>query len=67
MDLDTVKMGSKFSISLLNTVDILIIGSPSIYSDMTLPLRVFFKNLYELTQQQKIQSAGTKGAVFGVY
>jgi flavorubredoxin len=67
VDLQLLKIGTKFSISTLNNLDVLIVGSPSIYSDMTLPLRTFLKNLTELSQQQKLQFTGTKGAVFGVY
>ncbi len=65
--LQILKIGSKFPISLLNNIDVLIVGSPSIYSNMTPSLQTFLKTVTELSVQRKIQLTGTKGAVFGVY
>jgi flavorubredoxin len=62
-----LKVGSKFSITALNDIDVLIIGSPSVYGDMTPQLRAFLTNLLELSEQQKLRFTGVKGAVFGSY
>jgi flavorubredoxin len=67
IDLRLLKIGSKFSISSLNDIDALVIGSPSIYGDMTPHLRVFLTNVHELIEQHKLHLTNVKGAVFGSY
>jgi flavorubredoxin len=67
IDLRLLKVGSKFSVSSLNNIDALVIGSPSIYGDMTPPLRALLTNLCELSEQHTLHLTGTKGAVFGSY
>jgi flavorubredoxin len=62
-----LKVGSKFSITALHNIDALVIGSPSIYGDMTPQLRVFLMNLLALSEQYKLRFTGFKGAVFGSY
>jgi flavorubredoxin len=67
IDLQLLKVGTKFSISALADIDVIIVGSPSVYGDMTPQLRALFTNLQDLIESQKINLRGVKGAVFGSY
>ena len=61
------KIGTKFPISIVNDAEALIVGSPSIYGNMTLELNQFFDNLNYLKEAKKINVKGKKGAAFGSY
>jgi multimeric flavodoxin WrbA len=52
---------------MLNDVDAIIVGSPSVYGNMTLQLRQFFDNVKWLSTENWLRVAGKKGAVFGSY
>jgi flavorubredoxin len=67
LDLHLLKLGTKFSISTLAHSDAIIVGSPSIYGDMTPPLRTFLTNLQNLVTSKKLVLGDVKGAVFGSY
>lgn len=61
------KIGSKFPVSVLNDADAIIVGSPSVYGNMTLQLRQFFDNVKWLSEEKWLRLKGKKGAVFGAY
>ncbi len=61
------KIGTKFPISIVKDAAALIVGSPSIYGNMTLKLNQFFTNLNYLKKEKKINVKGKKGATFGSY
>ncbi|UCH01728.1 MAG: FprA family A-type flavoprotein [Candidatus Bathyarchaeota archaeon] len=61
------KIGDRFPISILNDAFAIIVGSPSIYGNMTLKLSQFFDNLNYLSEMKKIRIEGKKGAAFGSY
>jgi flavorubredoxin len=61
------KIGTKFRMSMLNEADAIIVGSPSIYGNMTHKLVQFFANLTYLKNAKKIDIEGMKGAAFGSY
>ena len=67
LDLRLLKIGTKFSISSLANTDAIIVGSPSIYGDMTPQLRTFLMNLHNLVKSKKFVLSRVKGAVFGSY
>ena len=67
VDLQLLKIGTKFSISTLANTDAIIVGSPSIYGDMTPQLRTVLTNLQNLVMSQKLVLGDVKGAVFGSY
>ncbi len=67
IELRLLKLGSKFSISAFQHIDALVVGSPSIYGDMTPPLRAFLTNLREFTERHKLTLNGVKGAAVGSY
>lgn len=67
LDLRVLKLGTKFSISTLANTDAIIVGSPSIYGDMTPQLRTFLTNLKNLVKSKKLVLGDAKGAVFGSY
>jgi flavorubredoxin len=61
------KIGSKFPVSELNDAAALIVGSPSIYGNMTPKLEQFLDTLQALSRDNRLQLTGKKGAVFGSY
>lgn len=67
LDLHILKLGTKFSISTFTNTDAIIVGSPSIYGDMTPQLRTFLTNLKNLVKNKKLVLGDAKGAVFGSY
>ena len=67
LDLHLLKIGTKFSISRLADTDALIVGSPSIYGDMTPQLRTFLTNLKDLVKSKKLVLGDVKGAILGSY
>ena len=67
IDLQLLKIGTKFSISGLADADALIVGSPSIYGDMTPQLRTVLTNLQNLVAGKKLVLGDVKGAIFGSY
>jgi flavorubredoxin len=66
-DLHLLKIGTKFSISSLADSDALIVGSPSIYGDMTPRLRTVLTTFQNLVTSKKLVLDDVKGAVFGSY
>jgi flavorubredoxin len=67
VEVQLYKIGTKFSISIVNDASALVVGSPSIYGDMTLQLRQFFDSLNYLKREKKINVEGKIGAAFGSY
>ena len=61
------KTGTKFPISILKDADAIVVGSPSLYGNMTPELNQFLDNLYDLNKTGKIKVTDKKGAVFGSY
>jgi flavorubredoxin len=61
------KIGTKFPVSILDNAKAIVVGSPSIYGNMSPKLDEFLTNLKHLSQAQKVLLTGKKGAVFGSY
>jgi flavorubredoxin len=61
------KIGTRFSIHILKDADGVIIGSPTIYGNMTHRLVEFFNTLRYLRTVGRIILNGKKGAAFGSY
>ena len=67
MDAELHKIGTKFPISILEKADAIIVGSPTIYGNITEELAFFFTNLGYLKSARLIDAEGMKGAAFGSY
>lgn len=61
------KIGTRFPISILKDADAVIIGSPTIYGNVTHRLVEFFTTLKYLQTVGRIILKGKKGAAFGSY
>jgi flavorubredoxin len=62
-----IKIGIKCSISILNDADAIIIGSPTIYGNITQEVREFLIDLNYLQTAKRLILRGKKGAAFGSY
>jgi len=67
VDVELQKIGTKFPISVLNDVDAIIVGSPTIYGNITHEVVEFFENIKYLTVAKHLNLKGKKGAAFGSY
>ena len=61
------KIGAKFPVSTLDKADAIIVGSPTIYGNITHELVEFFVGLNYLKQASHLNLKGKKGAAFGSY
>ena len=64
---EPLKIGTPFSISKLNTVDALILGSPVVYGNVTPAIQGFLDSLNKHIKSQKLNLSGVVGGVFGSY
>lgn len=62
VEVELHKIGSKFPISILGDADAIVVGSPSIYGNMSPELNRFFSNLKYLKEENRINLEGKKGA-----
>jgi flavodoxin I len=60
-------IGAKFPISTLKDADAVVIGSPTLYGNITHEVQEFLANLGYLQQSKRIILKGKKGAAFGSY
>ena len=67
VDVELHKIGEMFSISKLNAVDAIIIGSPTIYGSLTSDMRNFLGSVKTLKESKKLKLSGKIGGVFGSY
>ena len=61
------KVGTPFSISILNKADAIILGSPSRYGLPTMEMKEFLDAAVELKRAKVLRLEGKKGGVFGSY
>jgi flavodoxin I len=61
------KIGVKFPISTLKDADAVVIGSPTLYGNITHEVQELLANLGHLQQSKRIVLKGKKGAAFGSY
>jgi len=61
------KVGTPFSISILNKADAIILGSPSRYGLPTMEMKEFLDAATELKKAKVLRLEGKKGGVFGSY
>jgi len=61
------KIGAKFPINTLKDADAVVIGSPTMYGNITHEVQEFLANLEYLQQSKRIILKGKKGAAFGSY
>jgi len=67
MEIQVQKIGTKFPISILNDSDAVIVGSPTIYGNITHEIFEFFANVKYLVEAKRLKLKGKKGAAFGSY
>lgn len=63
----TQKLGTKFPIDTLKDADAIVVGSPTIYGNITHELTEFFQTLNYLQTVKHVVIKGKKGAAFGSY
>ena len=67
VDVQVYKIGTKFPISTLKDADAIIVGSPTIYGNITHDVIELFNNLDYLRTAEHLVLKGKKGAAFGSY
>jgi NAD(P)H dehydrogenase (quinone) len=67
VEADLHKLGTKFPMSILEDADAIIVGSPTIYGNITDELAFFFTNLGYLKSAKHVNTEGIKGAAFASY
>ena len=67
VDVQMQKIGTKFPVSILNDADAIVVGSPTIYGNITHELIEFFENIKYLVGAKHINLKGKRGAAFGSY
>jgi len=64
---ELLKIGTRFSVRILNEADGIILGSPSRYGLPTMEMEAFIRSAGEHTQSEKLKLKGKVGGVFGSY
>ncbi len=67
VEVELRKIGTRFPTSILKGADAMIIGSPTIYGNISRELAEFFGNAGYLTEAKHLNLKGKKGAAFGSY
>ncbi len=67
VEVEMYKVGTPFSISLLDEADAIVLGSPSIYGTVTQEMRAFINSAIELKKANRLKITGKVGGVFGSY
>jgi flavorubredoxin len=67
VEVQVQKVGTRFPISILNSADAIIVGSPTIYGNITHEIVEFLGNIKYLTEAKHLNLKGKKGAAFGSY
>jgi len=67
VEADLYKLGTKFPMGILEDADAIVVGSPTIYGNITNELAFFFENLGYLKSAKHVNTEGIKGAAFASY
>ena len=67
MKVELLRIGTPFSISQLNAVEAIILGSPVVYGSVTLEMKSFLVLLKEHQVSARLKLAGKLGGAFGSY
>lgn len=64
---ELLKVGTPYSVSRLDKVDAIILGSPTYYGDVTPEMKTFFETLKGHKETNKLKLSGKKGGIFAAY
>lgn len=67
VEAELLKVGKPFSVSKLEAAGALILGSPTIYGNVTQEMRAFLESVKEHKETGKLKLKGKIGGVFGSY
>jgi flavorubredoxin len=67
VDVELVKVGTPFSISKLDSADALILGSPTVYGNVTQDMNTLIQSVRAHKESQRLKLSGKIGGVFGSY
>lgn len=67
VQVELYKVGTRFSMSLLNETDAIILGSPTVYGNVTPEMKAFIESMAELNATKKLHLNGKIGGLFGSY
>jgi len=64
---ELLTVGTPYSVSRLDKVDAIVLGSPTHYGDVTLEMKTFLETLKGLKETNKLKLSGKKGGIFAAY
>jgi NAD(P)H dehydrogenase (quinone) len=64
---ELLKVGTPFSVSRLDKVDAIVLGSPSYYGDVTPAMKAFLETLKGHKETNKLKLSDKKGGIFAAY
>lgn len=67
VDAELLKLGTPFSISKLDAADGIVLGSPTIYGNVTPEMRTFLESVRANKESKRLKLSGKVGGVFGSY
>ena len=67
INVELIKIGKPFSVTKLDSVDAIIIGSPTIYGNVTPGMRYFLECVSAHKEAKRLKLSGKIGGVFGSY
>lgn len=67
VQVELYKVGDRFSVSLLNEADAIILGSPTVYGNVAPEMNTFIHSMIELNAAKKLRLKGKMGGIFGSY
>ncbi len=67
VEVELLKVGTRFDICVINLADAVILGSPTHYGNVTSEMRELIQSLEELKESDKLKFSGKVGAAFGSY
>jgi len=67
VQVELYKVGTRFPMSILNSADAIIAGSPNVYGNATSEMRSFVTSMAELAAAKKLVLKGKPAGVFGCY
>lgn len=64
---ELLKVGTPFSVSRLDKVDAIVLGSPNYYGDVTPEMKAFLETLKDHKETNKLKLSGKKGGIFAAF
>ena len=67
VQVESYKVGTRFPMGLLNEANAIILGSPTVYGNVTPEMKAFIESMLELNTTKKLRLKGKIGGIFGSY